>query len=109
MSRFQTGADEKPQEFVRPGSGSFRTKTMADLLASQGDIDGALEIFRELLHSTVSDERWAELSARIADLEGGALGDEPVKREDAFSAHAKNRLISTLETLASRFEARVRN
>ena len=91
------------------GAGSFRTKTMADLLASQGDVDGALEIYRELLQSTVSDERRAELSARIADLEGGAGNFEPAKREDPFSAHAKNRLISTLETLASRFEARVRS
>jgi tetratricopeptide (TPR) repeat protein len=98
---------EKP---ARPGSGSFRTKTMADLLASQGDVDGALEIYRELLHSTLSDERRAELSGRIAELEA-RCGDTPEsqKREDAFGVHAKNRLISTLETLAARFEARVQN
>jgi len=102
------GDDEPEQEYVRPGLSSFRTKTMADLLASQGDIDGALEIYRELVHSTVSDERRAELKARIAELEAGGKA-EPVKREDPFSAHAKNRLISTLETLASRFEARVRS
>ena len=97
-------------ELARPGAGSFRTKTMADLLASQGDIDGALEIYRELLHSTVSDERHAELNKRIAELERGEGGPrESLKHEDAFSVHAKNRLISTLETLASRFEARVRN
>ena len=96
------------EEYVRPGLSSFRTKTMADLLASQGDVAGALEIYRELVHSTVSDERRAELEARIAGLEAGGA-TEPPKREDPFSAHAKNRLISTLETLASRFEARVRN
>lgn len=94
----------------RPGSGVFRTKTMADLLASQGDIQGALEIYRELLHSTVSDDRHAELSKRIAELEGNGLGSlESANREDVFSVHAKNRLISTLETLAARFEARVQN
>jgi hypothetical protein len=97
-------------EYARPGMGSFRTKTMADLLASQGDVQGALEIYRELLHSSVSDERRNELTKRIAELEGRE-GDSPesVEREDAFSVHAKNRLISTLETLAARFEARVRN
>lgn len=93
----------------RPGAGSFRTKTMADLLASQGDVEGALEIYRELLHSTVSDDRRAELQARIVELEGSSGAVEPKKYEDAFSEHSKNRLISTLETLAARFEARVQN
>ncbi len=101
------GVEER--EVVRPGSSSFRTKTMADLLASQGDIDGALEIYQELMHSTVSDERRVELGNRIAELEGRRGSVEAPKQEDAFSVHAKNRLISTLETLASRFEARVQN
>ncbi len=100
------GGDD--QEF-RPGAGSFRTKTMADLLASQGDVSGALEIYRELLQSTMSDERRAELQERIVQLEQGQEdGSGPdMELGDAFSVHAKNRLISTLETLASRFEARV--
>ena len=93
----------------RASAGSFRTKTMADLLASQGDVDGALEIYRELLQSSLSDERRAELQERIVRLErdrqnGSGPGMEP---GDAFSVHAKNRLIGTLETLAARFEARV--
>ncbi|MBU4245272.1 MAG: tetratricopeptide repeat protein, partial [Proteobacteria bacterium] len=105
-SRTSRGASES----ARPGMASFRTKTMADLLASQGDVEGALEIYRELLHSTVSDERRTELSARIAEFEARrAEAPEPHKREDAFGVHAKNRLISTLETLAARFEARVQN
>ncbi|WP_419787727.1 tetratricopeptide repeat protein [Pseudodesulfovibrio sp.] len=102
------GEDELDQEYVHPGLGSFRTKTMADLLASQGDVEGALEIYRELVHSTVSDERRAELETRIAELEAGGPS-EPQDKEDPFSSHAKNRLIGTLETLAARFEARVRN
>lgn len=92
----------------RPCAGAFRTKTMADLLASQGDVEGALEIYRELLQSTMSDERRAELKERIVKLERDRDGGAPgVELGDAFSVHAKNRLISTLETLASRFEARV--
>ncbi|MDC0335824.1 tetratricopeptide repeat protein [Pseudodesulfovibrio sp.] len=97
-------------EPARPGAGVFQTKTMADLLASQGDVEGALAIYRELLHATLSDERREELTKRIVELEGKEGGTaETVKREDAFSVHAKNRLLSTLETLASRFEARVQN
>lgn len=97
-------------EAPKLGGGAFRTKTMADLLASQGDVDGALEIYRELLHSSMSEERRNELSKRISELEGksdSVLTVDP--GEDAFSIHSKNRLISTLETLASRFEARVQN
>ncbi|MBG0789236.1 MAG: tetratricopeptide repeat protein [Desulfovibrionaceae bacterium] len=92
-----------------PGAGSFRTKTMADLLASQGDVDGALEIYRELLQSTLSDERRSEIEERIVQLERGRENGAGPAAEpgDAFSVHAKNRLISTLETLAARFEARV--
>ena len=98
-------------EVTRPGSSSFRTKTMADILASQGDVDGALEIYQELLQSTLSDERRAELSGRIVQLkeEKGNCENRGNELGDAFSVHAKNRLISTLETLASRFEARVQN
>jgi tetratricopeptide (TPR) repeat protein len=98
-------------EAARPGVGSFRTKTMADLLASQGDVNGALEIYHELLQSTVSDERRTELNDRIVQLKGGRENGENVSGDlvDAFSVHAKNRLIGTLETLASRFEARVQN
>jgi tetratricopeptide (TPR) repeat protein len=96
------------EEPSRPKGGAFRTKTMADLLASQGDVQGALEIYRELMHSTVSDDRRLELGKRIAELEG-SNGGETAVTEDAFSSHSKNRLISTLETLAARFEARVQN
>lgn len=103
---FSSAGSESP----RLGGGSFRTKTMADLLASQGDVEGALEIYSELLQSTMSDDRRAELSERIAQLEGRDNGTaSSVDHGDAFSVHAKNRLISTLETLASRFEARVQN
>lgn len=99
----------EPESHFKPGSGSFRTKTMADLLASQGDVAGALEIYRELLQSTVSDERRSELEERIVHLEQGRdIGTgADVEEGDAFSVHSKNRLISTLEMLASRFEARV--
>lgn len=96
------------EEPSRPKGAAFRTKTMADLLASQGDVQGALEIYRELMHSSVSDERRAELGKRIAELEKSETG-ETAPRDDVFNSHAKNRLLSTLETLAARFEARVQN
>ncbi|BCS86962.1 tetratricopeptide repeat protein [Pseudodesulfovibrio sediminis] len=112
--RFEAVSDanfDAPDAEFKHGAGSFRTKTMADLLASQGDVAGALEIYRELLQSTMSDERRAELQERIVQLEQNHNSGAGLNAElsDAFSVHAKNRLISTLETLASRFEARVQS
>eukprot|EP00831_Metopus_contortus_P079356 TRINITY_DN7879_c0_g1_i1.p1 TRINITY_DN7879_c0_g1~~TRINITY_DN7879_c0_g1_i1.p1 ORF type:complete len:313 (+),score=60.32 TRINITY_DN7879_c0_g1_i1:1715-2653(+) len=110
LPKVQRETDRGPcQQDFRPGTGAFRTKTMADLLASQGDVDGALEIYRELLQSTLSDERRSELQDRIVQLEQGREDLAGAELTDAFSVHAKNRLISTLETLAARFEARVQS
>ena len=94
------------------GLGNLRTRTMADLLAAQGDYQGALDIYRELLGQASETDR-ADLSRRVRDMEAGlaemlARPEEPRQEEDVFSQHAKNRLIGTLETLAARFEARVR-
>lgn len=44
----------------------FRTRSMADLLAEQGDYKGALEIYQELLHKGYGNK--AELEERIADI-----------------------------------------
>lgn len=44
----------------------FRTKSMADLLAEQGDYRGALEIYRELLAKGYGNKE--ELEERIADI-----------------------------------------
>lgn len=44
----------------------FRTRSMADLLAEQGDYRGALDIYKELLHKGQGNR--SELEERIADL-----------------------------------------
>lgn len=94
-------------------AGSLRTRTMADLLASQGDFAGARDIYRELRDAAESGPERDELNIRLgemeAELRGASLAQRPGPAdEDAFSRHAKNRLIGTLEALAARFEARVR-
>ncbi len=97
------------EDSITLDGGSLRTRTMAELLASQGDIRGALDIFRELLELS-SEEGKPALQERIRELETN-LGKKDLEEEkdDPFSVHAKNRLIGTLETLAARFEARVRS
>lgn len=47
-------------------SSLFRTKSMADLLAEQGDYKGALEIYKELLAKGYGNKQ--ELEERIADI-----------------------------------------
>lgn len=89
---------------------TLRTKTMAGVLAAQGDYGGALDIYRELWSRSGGSEK-DELKDRIEKIEADMGTEKPEEapvQEDVFSQHAKNRLISTLETLAARFEARIR-
>jgi tetratricopeptide (TPR) repeat protein len=105
---------DAPYEGPTPEPGSFRTRTMAELLVSQGDFSGALEIFRELWGRTPDGQEKSELSSRIKNLEALLASDQKddaapkaVMDEDPFGKHAKNRLMSTLEALAARLESRI--
>lgn len=52
---------------VEPSENSpFRTKSMADLLAEQGDYKGALDIYQELITKGYGDKK--ELQERISDI-----------------------------------------
>ncbi|WP_320008399.1 tetratricopeptide repeat protein [Maridesulfovibrio sp.] len=90
---------------------SLKTKTMAEVLASQGDLEGALEIYRELL-CKASEEDKDELMAIMADISSrisaepmdDVAGDDASK--DPYFKHGKSKLMSTLELLADRLEAR---
>ncbi len=97
-----------------PDAGSFRTRTMAELLASQGDYTAALGIYRDLWGRALDEREKADLSSRIRTLEDGlaktaekTAAPRAEALEDPFGKHAKNRLMSTLEALASRLESRV--
>jgi tetratricopeptide (TPR) repeat protein len=109
-------AGESVYEGPAPEAGSFRTRTMAELLASQGDYNGALGIYRDLWGRALDEREKADLSSRIRTLEDGLAGapqpaaaPRPESLEDPFGKHAKNRLMSTLEALASRLESRVQD
>lgn len=105
---------ESAYEGPAPDAGSFRTRTMAELLASQGDYSGALGIYRDLWGRALDEREKTDLSSRIRTLEDG-LARAPEQAgaakhdslDDPFGKHAKNRLMSTLEALASRLESRV--
>lgn len=105
---------EAPYAGPAPEAGSFRTRTMAELLASQGDFGGALGIYRELWGKALDEREKADLGSRIKTLEANLAaapavepGPNVAPGEDPFGKHAKNRLMSTLEALAARLESRI--
>ena len=97
-------ADEAEERF------SLRTRSMAEVLAEQGDIKGALDIYHELAAAAVHPEESADLRQRIATLTA-RLGnvqtvDAVQPAASAEQASGKDKLISMLEALAERVEAR---
>lgn len=97
-------ADEAEERF------SLRTRSMAEVLAEQGDIKGALDIYHELAAAAVHPEESADLRQRIATLTA-RLGnvqtlDTVQPAASAEQASGKDKLISMLEALAERVEAR---
>lgn len=89
---------------------SLRTRSMAEVLAEQGDIKGALDIYHELEAISVHPEESADLRQRIATL-NARLGsvqsiDATLSPDGLEPASGKDKLISMLEALAERVEAR---
>ncbi len=91
---------------------SLKTRTMADVLASQGDLEGALDIYRDLLCKADDIEReelmkfMAEISEKISQNQSNSEVSALEDRVDPYHKHAKSKLMSTLEILAGRLEAR---
>lgn len=96
-------ADEGEERF------SLRTRSMAEVLAEQGDIRGALDIYHELAAAAVDPEESADLRQRIATLSARLGSAQPAVDAAPESARGKDRLISMLEALAERVEARAQN
>jgi len=114
LARLACDSIDTPYVGPAPDASSYRTRTMAELLASQGDFSGALGIYRELWGRALDEKEKADLSGRIKTLEDGLAAAPqgeaaapPVTNEDPFGKHAKNRLMSTLEALAARLESRI--
>jgi hypothetical protein len=79
---------------------------MADLLADQGDYLGALEIYRELAAASAGSEA-RELAGLIAKMQAKiGKGAGGVKKPQPAALPGKEKLLSTLEALAERLEAR---
>ncbi len=85
--------EEKKEEY------SFKTKTMAEILESQGDLKGAINIYNELLEKA-SDEEKEDLLLKIKNLE-----KKLSVSEDDFGK--KKRMINIMEGLVLRLQKRI--
>jgi tetratricopeptide (TPR) repeat protein len=89
---------------------SLRTRSMAEVLAEQGDIKGALDIYQELAAAVTVPVEKADLLQRIATLNAklvmAAAMPAALTAPETEVAAEKIKLISKLEALAERVEAR---
>jgi len=109
---------------VSADEANVRTRTMARILVEQGDLEGALDIYEELAQAAAGPDR-EELEAVVEDLRGkidesssskakvlDAVKEEHAERDEAeeepqdVELPGKDKLLSTLEALAERLEAR---
>lgn len=98
----QDDGDEVEERF------SLRTRSMAEVLAEQGDFAGALEIYQELSSQASSPEEAADLQYRISTLTAHlGAAQEPAPAPEPVTSPGKHRVLSVLEALAERLENRV--
>lgn len=100
------GADEGEEGY------SLRTRSMAEVLAEQGDVRGALDIYQELEKAAATPEERADLQQRIATLSARLSGQpilEAATDQPLDAVPGKEKLINVLEALAERVEARAQN
>ena len=98
------------EEFIEPvthADTDIHTRSMADLLAEQGELEKALVIYKELLEQEEDVDVQAELKFIIQEFET-RLKEEPIhtQSQDDSSHLNKESLINTLATLVSRLDAR---
>lgn len=86
---------------------SIRTRTMADVLAEQGDYASALEIYHELLTQASNPDEAAEINYRISTLTSHLGAMDQVPAISVESPTGKHRVLTVLEALAERLESRV--
>lgn len=89
---------------------SLRTRSMAEVLAEQGDTQGALDIYQELLASADSPESRASIQLRIDELRAGGVStvvaDGAATPVEEAPLQGKHKLLHMLEMLAERLETR---
>lgn len=88
---------------------TLRTRSMAEVLAEQGDTQGAVEIYQELLAAADTVESRDAIATRIDELRLGLVagsGAQSVATAEEPPLQGKHKLLHMLELLADRLEAR---
>lgn len=92
---------------------SLRTRSMAEVLAEQGDLKGALEIYSELHDAAATPREREGLARRMDELAAGlrSVPAEPARSatDDEAPLQGKHKLLQMLGTLADRLEARAQD
>lgn len=88
---------------------TLRTRSMAEVLAEQGDTKGALDIYQELMATAATEEEKTDLAQRVAALQNNLLSPTQDVAEQEILPAGKDKLINMLENLAARVEARAQN
>ena len=109
---FEPEQDEGMEDEEADEAFSIRTRSMAEVLAEQGDIAGALDIYHELMQTAEPDEK-NSLMARADELAtrmtaGPAVDVGRTEEKNKAAGGESTRLVSLLESLAQRLEARAR-
>ena len=110
-SDFDVDGEEEEEQF------SLKTRSMAEVLAEQGDYLGALDIYEELLKDTKSEAEKTSLEEAIARLSADVsaeplMGDarragyESIVPEKEQKGQDSGRLLDVLELLAERLESK---
>jgi tetratricopeptide (TPR) repeat protein len=100
------------KECAADQAATVKTRTMAELLVKHGDYASALEIYQDLCRLTDPAGR-SELLARVEEIHGLMAGVKPQAAEAVTVTEAeekpksKAKLLSMLEALANRLDARV--
>ncbi len=107
----ETDQAEEPERDDSASLASYRTRTMADILAEQGDYSQALDIYVELQQNAESQDEYEELQAAIQSMQEHieASARQPEKSEGSCRSSEygrKTALVSRLERLAQRLESR---
>ncbi|MDD2966716.1 MAG: hypothetical protein PHN64_04390 [Desulfovibrionaceae bacterium] len=95
-----------PSSLLEGDEVTVRTRSMAEVLAEQGDVLGALEIYEELRGNAANARDAAALEQRISTLKACMEAPVQPEQESSGTLTGRDRLITMLEALAERVEAR---
>ncbi len=108
----EADAEDSAEDEETEEAFSIRTRSMAEVLAEQGDLAGALDIYHELIQAAPAAEK-PSLASRAEELtkrlqSGPVQGPGETEEKVFHPGGESNRLVELLESLAQRLEARAR-